>query len=105
MSDSEAKALLSPLGAVPVLRLSNARALLCQIDAADETDALNTLAAKLLRVPGWCAKCFQPCEKELAKWLEPDVLKKGVGYSGSTFCMPTPEVPRYVTGKCVRNDD
>ena len=78
ISDAEAARALQPFEAAPVLRLSTARGLLCGLDLPPaELAAHNALAARLLRPPDWCSTCFQKCEAELAKWLQPEAIRAG----------------------------
>ena len=106
-TDAEAKALLSKHGldGVGVLRLPHARGLLCGLESAAEASELNKLAARVLRVPQWCAKCYQPCAQELARWIGADGAKRGGtwGGGGNFFCLDVPVPPAFVQGSCVLN--
>mmetsp|Transcript_35302 Transcript_35302/g.110769 ORF Transcript_35302/g.110769 Transcript_35302/m.110769 type:complete len:400 (-) Transcript_35302:84-1283(-) len=93
-SAAEARELLKPLAATPVLRLPHARGLLCSIDDAA---AFNSLADRLLRIPTWCAKCFQPCSKELAGWLPAEEIRRGGGWDKMSYCMKI-DVPKFDAG-------
>mmetsp|Transcript_29143 Transcript_29143/g.93193 ORF Transcript_29143/g.93193 Transcript_29143/m.93193 type:complete len:679 (-) Transcript_29143:153-2189(-) len=94
-SAAEARELLKPLAATPVLRLPHARGLLCSIDDAA---AFNSLADKLLRIPTWCAKCFQPCSKELAGWLPAEEIRRGGGWDKMSYCMKVDVPPKFDAG-------
>ena len=43
---------------------------------------VNALSNNVLQVPQWCAKCYQPCAQELAKWLPPEEAKSSHGWLG-----------------------
>jgi len=94
-SAAEARELLKPLAATPVLRLPHARGLLCSIDDAA---AFNSLADRLLRIPTWCAKCFQPCSKELAGWLPAEEIRRGGGWDKMSYCMKVDVPPKFDAG-------
>jgi hypothetical protein len=65
-------------------------AMLCYAMLCRRAAAFNSLAASVLRVPQWCAKCFQPCDKELARWLPADVIRAGAGPSPNPNHLRTP---------------
>jgi len=94
-SAAEARELLKPLAATPVLRLPHARGLLCSID---DDAAFNSLADRLLRIPTWCAKCFQPCSKELAGWLPAEEIRRGGGWDKMSYCMKVDVPPKFDAG-------
>lgn len=98
-STDEARAALAAVANVPVLRLPHARGLLCSVD---DPDSFNAMAARVLSVPSWCAKCFQPCEQELAKWLPADEIKRGAQW-GQSFCLPQRPLPKFQRGACSLN--
>lgn len=100
VSVEEARRVLEPLRDVPVLQLPHARGLICSVD---DPVAFNALMGRVLRVPTWCAKCFQPCEQELGKWLPAEEIKKGAMW-GQSFCLPQKPLPKFVRGKCVLNN-
>jgi len=50
----------------------------------------------------WCSKCFQPCERELARWLPADEIKRGSKW-GQSFCLPQSPLPLFKRGACVLN--
>ena len=107
-TDGEARSLLQKQGLdkAGVLRLPHARGLLCGMESASDASALNRLSQRLLKVPQWCAKCFQPCKEELAKWLGPNVggssLPWGMG-GGNYYCLDVPLPPAFKHGECVAN--
>ena len=103
VTDSEAVGLLRPLDQVSVLRIPHARGLLCGIDDAAERSRFNSDAARLLRVPPWGAKCFQPCSSELAKWLTPEQISSGGGARGNQWTLHVKPPPPFKAGTCVRN--
>ena len=74
-SSAEAVRALSAASA-SVLRLPHTRGLLCDVGDAETTRSFNQRSSNLLRVPQWCAKCFQPCASELSKWLSTDVIRR-----------------------------
>ena len=95
--------LLRPLEDVRVLRIPHARGLLCGIDDAAERSQFNSDASRLLRVPAWGAKCFQPCSSELAKWLTPEQISSGGGSRGNFWSLHVKTPPPFKAGACVRN--
>ena len=99
VTDSEAVALLRPLDQASVLRIPHARGLLCGIDDAAERSRFNSDAARLLRVPPWGAKCFQPCKSELKEWLSDDEIARGA-QGANFFSLRVPKPPPLDT--CVR---
>ena len=108
-TDAEARRLLAGVESAPVLRLPHARGLLCGLEDAAVLTEFNALSARLLHVPQWCAKCYQPCSSELSQWLSPAELSRGVrgggflGGGGSFFCLNVPTPPAFRHGECVRN--
>ena len=109
-TDAEAKALLqaSGLADVAVLRLPHTRDLLCGLSSDALVRDVNALSQKVLRVPQWCAKCYQPCAQELAKWLGPKVGdgggRIGWGMGGPNFyCLDVPLPAQFRSGECVLN--
>ena len=98
VTDSEAVGLLRPLDQVSVLRIPHARGLLCGIDDAAERSRFNSDAARLLRVPPWGAKCFQPCSKELAGWLPAEEIRRGGGWDKMSYCMKVDVPPKFDAG-------
>lgn len=106
-TDAEVQTLLGTHGldTASVLRLPHARGLLCGLSSRDATSNFNGVSGRLLRVPQWCAKCFQPCKQELAKWLGPDVKSAGGwGMGGGNFyCLDVPAPPAFRHGECVLN--
>ena len=64
---------------------------------------VNSDAARLLRVPPWGAKCFQPCSSELAKWLTPEQISSGGGARGNQWTLHVKPPPPFKAGTCVRN--
>ena len=103
LTDSEAVTLLRPLEDVRVLRIPHARGLLCGMDDAAERSQFNSDASRLLRVPAWGAKCFQPCSSELAKWLTPEQISSGGGSRGNFWSLHVKPPPPFKAGACVRN--
>ena len=107
-TDTEARELLaaSSLDAAAVLRLPHARDLLCGLGSAELTREVNQVAQRLLRVPQWCAKCFQPCAQELARWLGPGAGGGGRGWGmggPNFFCLDVPMPTPFKLGECVLN--
>ena len=102
-TEREAAKLLAPLADVTVLRLPHARGLLCGIEDGKERGEFNALASRLLRVPAWGAKCFQPCSSELAKWLSDEQIRAGGGHRGNFFQLQVPHPPAFKEGTCVKN--
>ena len=107
-TDAEVKQLLGgALDAAPVLRLPHARGLLCGLSEPLASE-VNRLAGRVLRVPQWCAKCYQPCAQELAKWLGPaEARGQGGGLfgggGGNFWCLNVPTPPAFKAGACVLN--
>ena len=99
VSDSDAVARLSPLQNAPVIRLESALGLLCGVDDAAARRELNAEAARLLNVPAWGAKCFQPCKSELKEWLSDDEIARGA-QGANFFSLRVPKPPPLDT--CVR---
>lgn len=99
-TDEEARALLSSLEATPMLRIPHARGLFCGFLTAEATKAFNYRTEALLQVPMWSAKCYTPCDKQLAKWLTPE---QRTGARGNFFTMHVPRPPRFQFGKCMSN--
>ena len=105
-TDAEARDLLvaASLDAAAVLRLPHARDLLCGLGSAELTREVNQISQRLLRVPQWCAKCYQPCAQELAKWLGPNAGGRGFGMGGPNFfCLDVPMPTPFKLGECVLN--
>ena len=46
-----------------------------------------------------CAKCYQPCATELAKWLPPAEIGRG----GNFYCLNVPTPRAFHEGECVSN--
>ena len=82
-----------------MLRIPHARGLLCGIDDAAERSRFNSDAARLLRVPPWGAKCFQPCKSELKEWLSDDEIARGA-QGANFFSLRVPKPPPL--DQCVR---
>ena len=99
-SDDEARQLLQPLVATPVLRVPHARRLLCGFSSATAVTEFNSRADALLAVPSWCAKCYSQCNTQLAKWLSAEQLR---GVRGNFYCLQVPRPPHFQHGKCVPN--
>ena len=99
VSDSDAVARLSPLQNAPVIRLESALGLLCGVDDAAARRELNAEAARLLNVPAWGAKCFQPCKSELKEWLSDDEIARGA-QGANFFSLRVPKPPPL--DQCVR---
>jgi hypothetical protein len=99
----EAREALSKLDA-PVLILPHARGVLCEAGTSAEVSHINSLASQLLRVPQWCAKCYQPCASELSKWLSPEQLQRGV-HGSNYYCLDVALPPAFREGQCVLNGD
>ena len=95
----EARRLLHHLADAPVLRLPHARGLLCSVD---DPAHFNALAARVLRVPQWCSKCFDACERELGKWLAPERVT-AASTSPNSVCFNPPLPPAFRANECVRN--
>jgi hypothetical protein len=104
-TDTEVAKLLAAHGLekAGVLRLPHARGLLCGLDGAAAASRANQLASRLLRVPQWCAKCFQPCSQELAKWLGPNAGGRSMWGGNNYFCLDVPLPPAFQPGQCVLN--
>lgn len=87
ISDAHAASLLSAHSEVPVLRLSQARGLLCGLE--HDAKSFNHLVARVLSPPPWCSTCFQPCSIELKQWLDEETIVKGSRGQGSNrWCAP-----------------
>ena len=92
ISDVHAASLLSAHSEVPVLRLSQARGLLCGLE--HDATSFNRLAARVLSPPPWCSTCFQPCGTELKQWLDEETIAKGSRGQGSNrWCAPMAHPP------------
>ena len=109
-TDAEVRSLLASYAVADagVLRLPHARDLLCGLSSSALTSQVNQLSQRLLRVPQWCAKCYQPCAQELAKWLGAKAAgsgRMGFGMGGGNFyCLDVPAPPAFRDGQCVPNN-
>lgn len=103
-TDAELRRRLKVVEDVAVIRLPHARGLLCQLESAAEIAEVNRLSSRLLRVPQWCAKCYQPCATQLLKWLSPSEIAAGGGEHGNSFCMNVQPAPPFRDGTCVSNE-
>ena len=106
ISAAEAQRRLHAHSGATVLRLTHARGLLCGLDGALDARAFNQLAGSLLKPPSWCAKCYQPCKRELARWLDAEVIAKGWRTEGREefWCShfePPPPLSASGGGACV----
>jgi hypothetical protein len=92
ISDVHAASLLASYVDVPVLRLSQARGLLCGLE--HDAASFNRLAARLLSPSPWCSTCFQPCSVELQQWLDAETIAHGSRGQGSNrWCAPIAHPP------------
>ena len=106
-TDAEVREALAASGleSATVLRLPHARGLLCGV-GADHVAKVNALSNNVLQVPQWCAKCYQPCAQELAKWLPPEEAKSSHGWlggGGNFWCLNVRTPPPFKAGTCVLN--
>jgi hypothetical protein len=99
VTGEEARGLLHHREDARILRLPHARGLLCGVD---EPAKFNALAARLLRVPTWCSKCFDACDRELSKWLNPHAIK-AASTSPNSVCFKPELPPAFSPNECVRN--
>ena len=95
----EARNLLRHRENATVLRLPHARGLLCGVS---DPVQFNALAARVLRVPTWCSKCFDTCERELKKWLPLDMIKTA-STSPNTVCFNPALPPAFRANECISN--
>ena len=80
--------------------------MLCGLASHQLASEVNRLSARLLKVPQWCAKCYQPCAQELAKWLGSNVGSSRLGFgmgAGNFYCLDVPLPPAFRPNECVLN--
>jgi hypothetical protein len=95
----EARQLLHHREDARILRLPHARGLLCGVT---DPARFNALAARVLRVPTWCSKCFDTCDRELSKWLPPHAIK-AASTSPNSVCFTPDPPPAFHPDECVSN--